>query len=78
MNKIIKRTVVVGGVALIVMSSSPQNLNALECTHMENADIVIRVGEYLNKPGKRLDNVPQNFDIDVPLRYENGKYFRPI
>ena len=74
MNKIIKRTVVVGGVALIVMSSSPQNLDALECTHMGNADIVIRVGEYLDKPGKRLDNVSQNFDIDVPLRYENGKY----
>lgn len=73
MSIIIKRTVVIGGVALIVMSSSPQNLNALECTHIGNVDIVIRVGEYLDKPGKRLDNVPKNFDIDVPLRYENGK-----
>ena len=57
----------------MVGATLPQQINALECTNMDT-DIVIRVGEYPNKPGKRLDNVDKNFDIDVPIRYDNGKY----
>lgn len=73
MKKSVKKVIVVGGVALMVGATLPQQINALECTNMDT-DIVIRVGEYPNKPGKRLDNVDKNFDIDVPIRYDNGKY----
>lgn len=57
----------------MVGATLPQQINALECTNMDT-DIVIRVGEYPNKPGKRLDNVDKDFDIDVPIRYDNGRY----
>ena len=73
MKKSVKKVIVVGGVALMVGATLPQQINALECTNMDT-DIVIRVGEYPNKPGKRLDNVDKNFDIDVPIRYDNGRY----
>lgn len=73
MKKSVKKVIVVGGVALMVGATLPQQINALECTNMDT-DIVIRVGEYPNKPGKRLDNVDKDFDIDVPIRYDNGKY----
>ena len=68
-----KKVIVVGGVALMVGATLPQNINAMECTKMDT-DIVIRVGEYPNKPGKRLDNVHEDFDIGVPVRYDNGRY----
>ena len=73
MKKSVKKVIVIGGVALMVGATLPQQINALECTNMDT-DIVIRVGEYPNKPGKRLDNVDKNFDIDVPIRYDNGRY----
>jgi N-acetylmuramoyl-L-alanine amidase len=73
MKKSVKKVIVVGGVALMVGATLPQQINALECTNMDT-DIVIRVGEYPNKPGKRLDNVDKDFDIDVPIRYDNGRY----
>lgn len=73
MKKSVKKVIVVGGVALMVGTTLPQQINTLECTNMD-ADIIIRVGEYPNKPGKRLDNVDKNFDIDVPIRYDNGRY----
>lgn len=73
MGDSVKKAIVIGGVALMIGATLPQQINALECTNM-NTDIVIRVGEYPNKPGKRLDNVDKNFDIDVPIRYDNGRY----
>ena len=73
MGSSVKKVIVIGGVALMVGATLPQQINALECTNMDT-DIVIRVGEYPNKPGKRLDNVDKNFDIDVPIRYDNGRY----
>lgn len=43
---------------------------------VENPDIVVRVGEYENKPGKRL-YVEKDFKTpdDIPLRYDEGGYF---
>ena len=43
---------------------------------IENPDIVVRVGEYENKPGKRL-YVEKDFKTpdDIPLRYDEGGYF---
>ena len=73
MKDLARKTIVIGGVALIVGATLPQNINAMECTKMDT-DIIIRVGEYPNKPGKRLDNVNPNFNIDVPIRYDNGRY----
>ena len=45
-------------------------------TSNENPDIVVRVGEYENKPGKRL-YVEKDFETpdDIPLRYDEGGYF---
>lgn len=42
----------------------------------ESPDIVVRVGEYENKPGKRL-YVEKDFKTpdDIPLRYDEGGYF---
>lgn len=57
----------------MIGTSVPIKSYALESTKTQ-ADIVIRVGEYENKPGKRLDNVSSDFDIDVPIREENGVY----
>lgn len=50
--------------------------NVYEVSTVEQADIVLRTGEYLNKPGKRLI-VDQDFDIDVPVRYDkiNDNYY---
>lgn len=73
MNNSVKKIIVIGGVALMVGATLPQDIRAIECTKMDT-DIVIRVGEYPNKPGKRLDNVHKDFDIDVPIRYDNGRY----
>lgn len=41
-----------------------------------NIDVVVRVGEYENKPGKRL-YVEEGFNTpdDIPLRYDEGGYF---
>lgn len=41
-----------------------------------NPDIVVRVGEYENKPGKRI-YVEKDFETpsDIPLRYDEGGYF---
>lgn len=74
MKQTIKKTMVIGGITLILSGTIPQNnAYALENTNT-NADIVVRVGEYLNKSGKRLELQDGNFDIDVPIRYEDGKY----
>ena len=50
--------------------------NVYEVSTVEQADIVLRTGEYFNKPGKRLI-VDQDFDIDVPVRYDkvNDNYY---
>lgn len=73
MSNTVKKIITLGGVVLITTTSSPQQINTIECIQ-PNVDIVIRVGEYPNKPGKRLDNISKNFNIDVPIRYDNGKY----
>jgi N-acetylmuramoyl-L-alanine amidase len=68
-----KKAIAIGGTTLMLsgMISVPQNINA---ETKESIDIIIRAAEYPNKPGKRLDNVNEDFNIGVPLRYENGRY----
>ena len=73
MKDITKKAIVIGGVSLMIGTSVPIKSYALESTKTQ-ADIVIRVGEYENKPGKRLDNISSDFDIDLPIREENGIY----
>lgn len=73
MKDITRKAIVIGGVTLMIGTSVPIKSYALESTKTQ-ADIVIRVGEYENKPGKRLDNVSSDFDIDIPIREENGVY----
>lgn len=45
-------------------------------TALGNKDVVVRVGEYENKPGKRI-YVESNFDVpdDIPLRKDNNGYY---
>ena len=71
MSNTVKKVIVIGGVALITNVAVPQQ--SLECISQQ-ADIIIRTGEYENKPGKRLEGISKDFDIDLPIRYENGKY----
>lgn len=71
MSIIIKRAMVIGGVALITSVFTPKQ--TVECM-TQQADVVIRTGEYPNKPGKRLDNISESFDIDVPIKYDDGRY----
>lgn len=73
MNNTLKKTVVMGGIVLIASTTSSQQINTIECMQ-PNVDIVIRPGEYPNKPGKRLDGISKDFDINCPIRFENGKY----
>lgn len=73
MSNTVKKIITLGEVVLITTTSSPQTIKTLECMQ-PNVDIVIRCGEYPNKPGKRLDNISKDFKIDVPIRYDNGKY----
>ena len=68
-----KKVIAIGGATLMLSGaiSVPQNINA---ETKEGVEIIIRAAEYPNKPGKRLDDVSEDFNIGVPLRYENGKY----
>ena len=68
-----KKAIAIGGTTLMLSGaiSVPQNINA---ETRERVDIIVRAAEYPNKPGKRLDNISEDFNIGVPLRYENGKY----
>lgn len=72
MNKKTKKIIATSGVILTLGSNIP-NVNALETTQT-STDIIIRVGEYESKPGKRLNNVNKDFDIQVPIREEGGVY----
>lgn len=72
MNKKTKKIIATSGVVLTLGTNIP-NVNALESTQT-HCDIVIRVGEYESKPGKRLNNVNKDFDIQVPIREEGGVY----
>lgn len=72
MNKKTKKIIATSGVMLTLGANIP-NVNALESTQT-HCDIVIRVGEYESKPGKRLNNVNKDFDIQVPIREEGGVY----
>lgn len=67
MKSIIKKTMAVGGISLILGGQliSPTTINALD-----GADVVIRIGEFQNKSGKRLVGIDENFDIDCPIRYD--------
>lgn len=71
MNSITKKTITIGATTLLLSNYIGV---PTEVMSLENPQIIIRVGEYQNKPGKRLDNVPSNFEIDCPVRYENGVY----
>lgn len=72
MNKKTKKIIATSGVILTLGTNIP-NVNALETTQT-STDIIIRVGEYADKPGKRLNNVSKDFNIQVPIREENGVY----
>lgn len=71
MKKQLKKTLIVGTTTLMIGNyiNTPTIINALD-----GVDIIVRVGEYQNKSGKRLDNISSDFDIDCPIRYENGVY----
>ena len=71
MNSITKKTITIGATTLLLSSYIGV---PTEVMSLENPQIIIRVGEYQNKPGKRLDNVSSDFEIDCPVRYENGVY----
>lgn len=75
MKNITKKTIVIGGITLILGANIPNQSYALENTNTDsNVQIVIRPGEYPNKPGKRLEGIDKDFDINCPIRFENGKY----
>lgn len=69
MKDITKRAIVIGGVTLIIGTSVPQQTYALDNTNSD-VQIVIRPGEYPNKPGKRNENINEDFDINCPIRYD--------
>lgn len=71
MNSITKKTITIGATTLLLSNYIGV---PTEVMSLENPQIIIRVGEYQNKPGKRLDNVSSDFEIDCPVRYENGVY----
>ena len=71
MNSITKKTITIGATTLLLSSYIDV---PTEVMSLENPQIIIRVGEYQNKSGKRLDNISSDFDIDCPIRYENGVY----
>ena len=66
MNKTIKKTLTIGATTLMISNYMTTSIA------LENPQIIVRVGEYQNKSGKRLDNISSDFDIDCPIRYENG------
>ena len=71
MNSITKKTITIGATTLLLSNYIGV---PTEVMSLENPQIIIRVGEYQNKPGKRLNNVSSDFEIDCPVRYENGVY----
>lgn len=71
MSSVVKKAIAIGGVTLITNVTIPQQ--PAECMSQQT-DVIIRTGEYENKPGKRLEEIPENFNIDLPIRYNNGKY----
>lgn len=74
MKNIVRKSIAVGGCVLALNGGLLTNdTYALETTKVES-DVTIRVGEYLNKSGKRLELKDDNFDIGVPIRKENGIY----
>lgn len=73
MKNIVKKSIVVGGCVLALNGGLITQTNALETTKIKS-DVTIRVGEYLNKSGKRLELEDDNFNIGVPIREENGIY----
>lgn len=72
MKKRTKKIIATSGVILTLGANVP-NVKALETTQT-STDIIIRVGEYADKPGKRLNNVSKDFNIQVPIREEGGVY----
>lgn len=69
MKDMTKRAIIIGGVTLIIGTSVPQQTYALDNTNSD-VQIVIRPGEYPNKPGKRNENINEDFDINCPIRYD--------
>lgn len=70
MNKKTKKIIATSGVILTLGTNIP-NVNALETTQTStDTQIVIRPGEYPNKPGKRLAGIDANFDINCPIRWD--------
>ena len=68
MNKTIKKTLTIGATTLMISNYITTS------AALDGVDIIIRVGEYQDKVGKRLDNISSDFDIGCPIRYENGIY----
>ena len=70
MNKKTKKIVATSGVILTLGANVP-NVNALQSTQTSNdVQIVIRPGEYPNKPGKRLTGINVDYDINCPIRWD--------
>lgn len=71
MNNSAKKVIVIGGVALMVGATLPQDIRAIECTKMDtDIQIVIRPGEFPSKSGKRLTGIKEDFDINCPIRWD--------
>lgn len=70
MKKRTKKIVATSGVILTLGANVP-NVNALQSTQTSNdVQIVIRPGEYPNKPGKRLTGINVDYDINCPIRWD--------
>ena len=70
MKKRTKKIVATSGIILTLGANIP-NVNALQSTQTSNdVQIVIRPGEYPNKPGKRLTGINVDYDINCPIRWD--------
>ncbi len=78
-SALIAGTMALGGCVLVSNKIEPNTVCAMSTTAVRDTDIVIRVGEYLGKPGKRIycDNINWNrIPKDLPIRQDdNGRHY---
>ena len=67
MKSTIKKSIAVGGV---VLTLGGQLAIPTTATALNEVDVVVRIGEFQNKNGKRLVGIDENFNIDCPIRYD--------
>lgn len=78
-SAVVTGTIALGGGAYISNKIEPSAVYAMASATNRETDIVIRVGEYLGKPGKRIycDNINWNrIPKDLPIRQdEDGRHY---